>query len=241
MHDQRLINITKTTSDNNKQSNKAYDYILNKIRTNEWVPGQKIFTEKELCEKLDLSRISVRTALDKLSVLGIIDKKKGAGTFVSEIDISNIVGNIVPLMTLKPLDLLDVLRFRLYFEPGNVQEFMSNHEPGDINELKETYELMTKDLEDFQNFNLADLRFHTIIARGTKNPIVVSIYEMITGILEASMNLSYGKIGSEICAKFHADIIDAIERGDEEMATLLMKRHIEENIDHIKSNHSGES
>jgi DNA-binding FadR family transcriptional regulator len=117
---------------------------------------------------------------------------------------------------------------------------MSNHEPGDIDELKETYELMNRDLEDFQNFNLADLRFHTIIARGTKNPIVISIYEMITGILEASMNLSYGKIGSEVCAKFHADIIDAIERGDEEMATLLMKRHIEENIDHIKSNHAGE-
>ena len=36
------------------------------------------------------------------------------------------------------------------------------------------------------------------------------------------------------------DIEYAIERGDEEMATLLMKRHIEENIDHIKSNNSGE-
>lgn len=217
------------------QSNKAYEFILEKIKNNEWVPGQKIFTEKELCEELNLSRISVRTALDKLAVLGIIEKRKGAGTFVSEIDLNDIVNNIVPLMALKPTDLLDVLRFRLYFEPANVKEFMKNHSPEDIEALKESFERMKQNIQDNEDFNLADIEFHKIIARGTKNPIVISIYEMLTGILEASLDLSYGKIGAEICVKFHEGIIDAIEQKDKDMATLLMTRHIEENIERVEN------
>ena len=218
----------------NTQSNKAYEFILNKIKTGEWVSGEKIYTEKELCEELNLSRISVRAALDKLDVLGIIEKKKGAGTYVAEIDLNNIISNIVPLMTLKPMDLFDVLRFRLYFEPGNVNEFMKNHDPGDVEELKETYEQMKNHVDDNEEFYLADLRFHTIIARGTKNPIVISIYEMLTGIMVSSMNQTYSKVGPEIGLKYHADIISAMERGDSEMAALLMSRHIKENIDQIR-------
>lgn len=219
----------------NTQSNKAYEYILHNIKTNKWVSGEKIYSENVLCKKVDVSRIAVRGALDKLSALGILEKRKGAGTYVSDIDISNIVGNIVPLMTLKPMDIMDVLRFRLYFEPANINEFMKNHEQVDVDELKETYIQMKKHTEDNQDFYVADFEFHTIVARGTKNPIVISINEMLTGILVASQELTNLKIGPEIGLKYHRDIIQAIEEGDSEMATLVMTRHIEATIRRLEN------
>ncbi len=219
----------------NTQSNKVYEYVLDKIKTNKWTHGEKIYSENELCKKLDVSRIAVREALEKFSALGILEKKQGAGTFVSEIDISSFVGNTMPLVTLKPGDILEVLKFRQYFERGNIIEFMKHHTQSDVEELKEAYLTMKEHAKDNEDFYVADFEFHKIIARGTKNPIIISINEMLTGILFESQGLINLKIGPEIGLKYHNDILKAIMQEDTEMAALLMTRHIEATIKSIET------
>lgn len=219
----------------NTQSNKVYEYVLNKIKTKTWTYGDKIYSEHELCKKLDVSRIAVREALEKFSALGILEKKQGAGTFVSEIDISSFVGNIMPLITLKPVDILEVLKFRQYFERGNIIEFMKYHEKSDVEELQVVYSTMMEHSKDSEDFYIADFEFHKIIARGTKNPIIISINEMLTGILVASQSLINLKIGPGIGLKYHKDILNAIIQDDSEMAALLMTRHIEATIKSVES------
>lgn len=214
----------------NTQSRKAYDYVLERIKTNKWKPGERIYTEKELCERLDVSRVAVRAALDQLTGLGVLEKRRGAGTFVCEIDLEKIISSIVSLMTLKPIDILDVLRFRLYFESGNITEFMKFYDPKSVAELRECYEQMELHKFDHEEFYLADLRFHSIIARGTKNQIVISIHEMLMEVLKTSLFQTYTLIGPETGLKNHRDLLEAIERKDAEMASLLAVRYIEENI-----------
>jgi DNA-binding FadR family transcriptional regulator len=218
----------------NTQSNKVYEYILQQIKDSIWETGDRIYSEKELCEKLSVSRIAVRAALDKLSALGILEKRKGSGSYVSEIDLRSIVGNIVPLMALKAMDIVDVLSFRLYFEQGNVIEFMRNHDEGDVEALKNTYRIMQDNMDDHDVFDSADFDFHRIIAKGTHNPIVISINDMLTGIIKASLKLTYVNIGPEMGLRFHKRIIEAIEQKDSEMATLFMRRHIEDCTECIK-------
>jgi len=228
-------------AENNSQSNKVYEYVLDKIKANKWTPGERIYSENELCKKLDVSRIAVREALEKFSALGILEKRRGAGTYVCDIDISRILGNVVPLMTLKPMDILDVLRFRLYFEPGNVIEFMKHHSDEDVDELKKTYEKMKNHINDNKEFYTADYEFHRIIAKGTKNQLVISINEMLTGVLVTSQELINLKIGPEIGLKYHRDIIRAIDNNDAEMASLLMTRHIEATINCIEEQGKNET
>ena len=218
----------------NTQSNKVYEYVLDGIKTNKWVPGERIYSENILCEKLDVSRIAVREALEKIAALGILEKRKGAGTYVCDIDMSKILANIVPLMTLRPMDIMDVLRFRLYFEPGNVIEFMKNHSPEDVKELKDTYESMKSHIEDNKVFYTSDYEFHRLIAKGTKNQIVISINEMLTGVLVSSQEMINLTVGPEIGLKFHGDILKAIMDNDTQMASLLMTRHIEATINCIE-------
>jgi DNA-binding FadR family transcriptional regulator len=208
----------------NTQSNKVYEYILQQIKDSIWETGDRIYSEKELCEKLSVSRIAVRAALDKLSALGILEKRKGSGSYVSEIDLRSIVGNIVPLMALKAMDIVDVLSFRLYFEQGNVIEFMRNHDEGDVEALKNTYRIMQDNMDDHDVFDSADFDFHMII----------SINDMLTGIIKASLKLTYVNIGPEMGLRFHKRIIEAIEQKDSEMATLFMRRHIEDCTECIK-------
>lgn len=63
--------------------------IREKIKTKEYSPGMKLPTEETLCEMFDTSRITVRKALNNLSIEGLIIKRVGDGTYVCEPNIVN--------------------------------------------------------------------------------------------------------------------------------------------------------
>ncbi len=59
--------------------------LLKKIISKQWLPGEKIPSEKELCNLYDVSRITVRKALDELEHSGHLVRRQGKGTFVTNI------------------------------------------------------------------------------------------------------------------------------------------------------------
>ncbi|WP_105614030.1 GntR family transcriptional regulator [Vallitalea okinawensis] len=60
------------------------EYVKNKIESNEWKQGDQLPTEIELAEKFNVSRITTKRAMEELARDGIIYRKKGRGSFVSE-------------------------------------------------------------------------------------------------------------------------------------------------------------
>ncbi len=56
--------------------------LENKIITGVWPEGVMIPTELELCEKYEVSRITIRRALDEMTRAGMIERARGKGTFV---------------------------------------------------------------------------------------------------------------------------------------------------------------
>lgn len=59
------------------------DFVLQKIRSEEWPVGQALPTEQELQDMMSVSRVTVRHAIDELARDGLVSKKQGKGTFVS--------------------------------------------------------------------------------------------------------------------------------------------------------------
>jgi len=59
------------------------EYVQHKIEKNEWKQGEQIPTEMELAEKFNVSRITTKRAMEELARDGIIYRKKGQGSFVS--------------------------------------------------------------------------------------------------------------------------------------------------------------
>lgn len=55
-----------------------------KIYSGEWQPGDQILSEPELCETYGVSRTVVRQALREIELEGLVVRRKGKGTFVSE-------------------------------------------------------------------------------------------------------------------------------------------------------------
>jgi len=60
------------------------DQILNK----KWQPGEQILGEQDLCDTYGISRTVVRQALRELELEGVINRRKGKGTYISEPKIS---------------------------------------------------------------------------------------------------------------------------------------------------------
>lgn len=64
------------------------DELLNRIKSSEYQVGEQIPTENELCKKFDVSRTTVRTALNQLKMEGYLNRKQGKGTYVADPKVS---------------------------------------------------------------------------------------------------------------------------------------------------------
>ena len=60
----------------------AYKALKELLESGDFAPGQKLPSEDEMARQLNISRITLRTALQKLELLGYVDRKRGVGTFV---------------------------------------------------------------------------------------------------------------------------------------------------------------
>jgi len=60
-----------------------YSILIEKIESGEWPPGTQIPTEDELCRIYDVSKVTVREAIQELVREGYLKRRQGKGTFVT--------------------------------------------------------------------------------------------------------------------------------------------------------------
>ena len=58
------------------------EWVKQLIEDGEWKPGDKIPSENELCDKFEVSRMTIRQAINNLVEQGYLYRKRGIGTFV---------------------------------------------------------------------------------------------------------------------------------------------------------------
>lgn len=59
-------------------------YVREQIRSGKWKPGKRLPSENQLCKQFDVSRITIRGAMDKLVEEGVVFRIQGRGSFVAE-------------------------------------------------------------------------------------------------------------------------------------------------------------
>ncbi len=216
---------------------RVYHFILGKISNRQWPVNSKILTENELCSTLGVSRIAVREAVERLVTLGLLVKKQGSGTYVAAPDADSCFNSLFPMILLDETNTLLLLEFRCQFEYGNIKLFMQHHRPEDIVALEENFAAMVAARP--VNLELSghlDFEFHQIIAMATRNPFVIRISNILTGILRTHQKLLHKLGDPDNPVEYHGDIIKYLKRGDGEMAALLMRKHIGISIESFQRN-----
>lgn len=205
-------------------------HIKEKILIGRWPLGSKIPSENELCQELGCSRTSVRSAIQKYNVLGVLETKKGSGTFVRSLDLFlpkqelyfDLFGN---QRTKTDLESFNKWRqARSLIEPQIAFKVAQTASPELIAKLdqinKEQFELIgNQDL-----FIKKDVEFHLTIASALENEIVDNIMQLLFSMpaLLVFGNEEFGYSGG---GYFHMMITDAIRQHDAERARDLMFEH----------------
>ena len=150
------------------------DGIMNLIQETPYKAGDKLPTEKELCESTGAGRNTVREALKILASRNVIEIRQGAGTFVSEkqgipddpLGFS-MVNDHVKLTK-------DLLQVRIMLEPQIAA--LAEHEIKELEEILEEMEAAMKKREDYSEL---DTKFHTKIAQCTHNIVMENLLPVI--------------------------------------------------------------
>ena len=210
----------------------VFEYIIRCIGEGKWLSGMKIDTEEQLCVSLEVSRVAVRQAVERLSALGVLKKVRGSGTYVNDIKDVSLMGIIY--FPPSPETMLKILEFRRMFDPYNAELFTRNASEPERKMLLDNYEEMLKHKDDSEAFQADDIAFHHMLAKGTHNLIISQISLMMNDLSAWNQKYQYDNIGPENAVKWHGRIIEAINDGSPELAALCSKIHIDNSIKYIK-------
>ena len=215
----------------------VYVQLKSMLMEGVWKAGEKMPSENELCEKLGVSRVTVRAAIQQLEILGLIETRHGGGNFVMDFSSISAMNAFHPLIQIgENQDIITVLEYRKIVEKGTIGLVVHKITPKDIEYLEETYSMMAslagKHASEKQAS--ADHLFHYRLAEISQNPIIKKVYEIINVILSAAMVDVVDLLGTEIGLRYHRKLIDALKSGDQSLCENLMDAHIEETIQEIQ-------
>ncbi|WP_058309068.1 FadR/GntR family transcriptional regulator [Gracilibacillus massiliensis] len=220
--------VIKSIESENKVDQVFYQ-MKRKILDDSWGLGDKIPSEKELCDMFGVSRVSVRSAIQKLRSVGLIDTFQGRGSFVTKkIDITN---SVFPKMTIDEKDFKDIIEFRELIEYKSIELAVENADEEDIRNMEDALNRMLSNKNDYEKYSIADYEFHFAIVKASKNKIFYTVMESISSIFQyylQELNRVFGI--NEKSTQGHKNLLESIKNKDADTAKKIIEEGIEDNF-----------
>ena len=196
--------------------------ILALIRSGELKPGERLPSEPELIEMTGVSRSSVREAIRGLETMGLIEIRRGKGTYVREISPVGVNDAQLLLMLADRKVLEDLIEVRLTLEPLIVKLAAERATASDVAALKHTLDSMRK-ARGHDEWRPPHLAFHQLLAEATHNIILTKIWSLVTLFLKDSPLVTGATVAAQ--PHVHEDLYEAIAAHDPERAQATMQAH----------------
>lgn len=203
------------------------EQIMGLIKTNELKPGDKLLPERELAEKLSISRGSLREAFRVLESRGLIKSKPGGGRFIREIRKNgyNSTENII--LSLKKSSILELLEAREMFEIKIVELAAQRATTEDIEIIEKALNKMIE--EELRNDEKiqSDTEFHLAIARASHNFVFTNIMQLHLDLLHETRSRTWQISGrKKEQYQEHRAIFQAIKEHNSKKAGEAILEHL---------------
>jgi GntR family transcriptional repressor for pyruvate dehydrogenase complex len=211
------------------------------ILSGEWLPGTKIPSENTLAANLGVSRVTIRTALQRLGSMGLIEAKQGGGTYVKISSEGDTLRLIKPILLQTKPDVKYFLEYRLAIEPemaALAAERATDEQIAQIKKYLELYEEAVKNA-DTDAIQPNDSLLHYSIAIASANPIIIKTYEIIKDLYMQNLAQIVADVGADAGVQYHRKIVDAITQRDPSSARYFMRLHLGETVE-LYSRQAGE-
>jgi GntR family transcriptional repressor for pyruvate dehydrogenase complex len=203
------------------------EHVRREIEAGRLGPGDRLPPERELAQKMGVSRPSLRSGLRTLQAMGIIHARRGAGTFIVEGPPRLGKGPLQFLAALHGFTLDQIYEARRMLEVGAAGLAAERATGEHIAAMADEITSMFASLEDPQVFLRHDLGFHRAVASASGNPIVATIIGTLTEIIWETGRLSLEESLLRDSAETHRRIYDAVKARSPERARREMNLHLE--------------
>lgn len=202
------------------------DEILQLIKDGAFPPGTRLPGERELAERFNVSRVTVREAEIALQALGFINIKTGSGVYVLD------PGDKAGPGGLPTVTAFELTEARLLFESEAAALAAKHISDETLERLSELVETMSNDDPQFSEASAeADQEFHLTIAEASGNSVVQYVIESLWKIRTEVPAVR--EVHAAICAveeashrhTEHADVVKALREHDPSAARDAMQAH----------------
>jgi GntR family transcriptional regulator, transcriptional repressor for pyruvate dehydrogenase complex len=220
---------SKSRSSSARSAVKVYDHIFDRIAGGGYAKGEQLPTEFELAKSFVVSRTVVREALVRLRDEGLIQSRRGAGSFVTATP-DQAIRRFAPVASIG--DIQRCYEFRIHMETAACTLAAIRCDKDELAELHAKLRA-TEDIDDVAAGVDADLDFHIAVTKASHNRFfvdaLVSLRSGLTVGMELVRRLSLSRPDDALGLMYeeHQAVYDAIASGDPDRAGAAMRHHLE--------------
>lgn len=193
-------------------------------------PGDRLLAERELAQRLNVSRASLREALRAMEMLGLVEIRACQGTFIQRPGLRVLQDFFGVALSLGGADMGDIVEARMAIECQAIRLACRRATPEDLARIRAALERLRATVADVGLGGDADCDFHTAVVRASHNETLLSVYEALQALLRRS-HRDRRAVAKELegfldeLGDAHETIYRAIVAGDEDTAEREMRRH----------------
>jgi GntR family transcriptional regulator, transcriptional repressor for pyruvate dehydrogenase complex len=219
------------------QAKKIYEEIVEQIsqllENGSLKPGDKLLSERELAEKLRVSRASVREALRALEMMGFVEIRSGGGTFIKETSAEGIIQPLAMFISIEKGAFFEIYEIRKIFETAAAHLAAERATPMDLAKIEDDLERMKAVMaeDDSEKGEDMDTAFHYSIAEATQNVWLLRLLNTISDSIHKTVSVARRQLymtpgHPQILMEQHTKIYEAIRDKNPNLAEKAMLEHL---------------
>lgn len=208
--------------------------IMGKVITGEYKSGDLLGSQDELAHTFGVSRPSMREALKRLELMGLVESRQGLGTFLKKIEPCDFMNPLSSFIVIDKGSAFELLEARLHIE-GSLAALAATHaSEEDLKAIEDVLAAMRalSKAQEIEEFVKQDVQFHYAIAKASNNAILIKIVEILRELLRQLISKVFRDYPENLLQtidqtnEFHQNIFDAIKSHNAEVARRHMEAHI---------------
>jgi GntR family transcriptional repressor for pyruvate dehydrogenase complex len=196
-------------------------------------PDERLLPERELATRFDVSRPSLREALEKLEKRGLLYTGKGGATFVAPLLGEGFTEPLYAILRARPETTFDYLEFRCLVEGAAAELAASRATQVDREAIEKSFAAMTvaHEVDDPSEEAESDADFHLAIYEASHNVVMLHIMRSLSEMLRKEVFYNRSKLYQRkgvrhLLLEQHQAVHEAVMAGDPAAARQAAESHI---------------
>ncbi|UOQ84060.1 FadR/GntR family transcriptional regulator [Gracilibacillus salinarum] len=191
-----------------------------------FVPGDKLPNENELSEELNISRTTLREAIRILVTNGILEIRRGKGTYIiDDLDIKSLES--LSFLTDAKINAKDLYEMRLIFEPEAAYYATTRASDAELKRILDYGKQIEEKIKRYEDRTDVEQKFHKSIVKATHNEFMEKLMPVIYQAIDKGVILSKKKeLAIKDTINDHNMIMEFMLNRNPEGARSAMRIHI---------------